>query len=896
MIGLYESATHILVTGPDDDLRTLRLHFRYRPNDYWRSPKFERWKATGGEDGWDGYLHPLRIVSDGVARILRGYRVGLLHACEQNGLEVDIRKLLPRPFARISLEDVPPDLVTADFQLDDYQRRSIQQLLIYGNGVVQASVGAGKTMMCSGCAAMIKARYPDARFIYMTPTERLVRQSYAEMKKFLPEWDISQFGGGRQDKSGKDMVVCTVAMLNRHFRALKASRWFDLFMCILFDECFPATTLVDGRSIASFKTGDFVRSFDHATNTIRRHKITHVFKKRPTYLIRLWLKRGSILCTPNHPFFVRGIGYMPAGLIASGSFICSLAHETTKRRVRLVWQSTHTGEALAKDTGARRTPGLLLARVRQSTIQGCKFKDNDAHKFTLQSAIFSTDENQKSNAKLCLAPKSHGITTSNGMETPSPRRKRKTIASGTGKISESSGLDYGIHCADGLSQNSRRHADTLHAGYCRQQTENRRGSGRRLSPSHESPGTRCTSNEILEWERVDCVEILKPTSDGTFGGLCPDGYVYNLEVENNHNYFADGYLVHNCQHAASATAEKVLLAIPAYFRFGASDSRKVDDPAKFNAILGLFGPMLSETSASPLIQVGRLVRPHHYLVDIPAWQNLYKSVPFKPQPNTGAIVLQGEHWVPGTYKGPVYELDKDGEIVHKTRRVLDDDKNWIEEEVPVTVPGLHLIELDGRDEAVESRWCLLNRLYDRGIVRFVERNNLITEWAIHFSKQDFTTLVVVKRTLHVYILEALIMKAHPQPDKVRILFGWATSKERDTAFEWFADTPGAVLISPLVQEGVSIPQIRAAVVADVVSDFERANQITGRVIRSAEGKEKAEIVWFIERQHPAMRRTSAKVFSELEKIHGYVFLTPCAGPDSISRALEFRTKDLDMAR
>ena len=28
--------------------------------------------------------------------------------------------------------------------------------------------------------------------------------------------------------------------------------------------------------------------------------------------------------------------------------------------------------------------------------------------------------------------------------------------------------------------------------------------------------------------------------------MCPDGFVYDLEIEDNHNYYADGILVHNC--------------------------------------------------------------------------------------------------------------------------------------------------------------------------------------------------------------------------------------------------------------------------------------------------------------------------------------------------------------
>lgn len=39
--------------------------------------------------------------------------------------------------------------------------------------------------------------------------------------------------------------------------------------------------------------------------------------------------------------------------------------------------------------------------------------------------------------------------------------------------------------------------------------------------------------------------------------ICHDGYVYNIEVEELNNYFANGILVHNCHHAAAQTYRKI---------------------------------------------------------------------------------------------------------------------------------------------------------------------------------------------------------------------------------------------------------------------------------------------------------------------------------------------------
>ena len=73
--------------------------------------------------------------------------------------------------------------------------------------------------------------------------------------------------------------------------------------------------------------------------------------------------------------------------------------------------------------------------------------------------------------------------------------------------------------------------------------------GRRESQQRDSTGTGC-AEEFSTWpSRVVSVEVQKPGSlvaSGTdcSGGQCVD--VFNIEVDGNHNYFANGVLVHNC--------------------------------------------------------------------------------------------------------------------------------------------------------------------------------------------------------------------------------------------------------------------------------------------------------------------------------------------------------------
>lgn len=583
MITLHENATHVVVTGKPRELDILSDHFAFRPPNYFFAVAYQRYKVSKGEEGWDGYIYPLQRINHTTAKILRGRKDALIKIAEFEDIEVNCNKLLPYPFAELEIDDVRPDLVAGKFQLDINQRQCILDWLRVGIGFNKVTVGGGKTMTFAGVAAFIKEKYPSARFLYITPSERLVRQVTKEMKMFLPHFRIGQCGGGRHEFDAEDMVVCTVAMLNRHYEDLNETKWFDTFMGILYDE---------------------------------------------------------------------------------------------------------------------------------------------------------------------------------------------------------------VH------------------------------------------------------------------------------------------------------HAGSKTSKKILLTIPAYFRLGASDTGKEDDPVRWNDIQGLFGPLLNEVHAAPLIDIGRLARPHIYIVDIPDWVGRMSQVPFRPDLGSPATMLLDGDWVKGTYAGPVYERDKKNKIKMKSVKTAekDADGEWIVVQEPVTVPGLHLVEINGVEHEIESKWCLLDRMYDRSIVQFKSRNAMIVEWAKYFSSKGWPTVVVATRTTHVYILEALLKQA--LGDKVDILVGEASPTERDAMFEWFKKTPGSVLVTPLVKEGVSINEIRSLIVADHVADYEVARQIIGRAMRPKNGKDnRAHVVWFWDKQHTVLRRGCAKIFTRLEKVEGFKFYHPCAGPESVFTDDFSSTKD-----
>ena len=461
MICIQEKSSFLYLTGDNNDLYTLSDALKFKHPNAWNIDLYRLWRNTDGKKGWDGMIKPLKIDRSGVGVILRGHKDDLLARMAKMKINLDRNsKLLDSPFKDMTTDDIDPRCIAGEFPLDQNQIQCILQWLRHGTGIGKIAVNGGKTAAFAGFAATLKQHMGDARFVYITDRERLQSQVGGEMPKFLPGWDITKFGGGDNDCEGKDLVVCTLAMLRKHKDDLQAMGWFNTFNAVMFDE-------------------------------------------------------------------------------------------------------------------------------------------------------------------------SH-------------------------------------HAA----------ADSSEDLVCR------------------------------------------------FGG--------------------------------------------AFFKVGASDTIKEEDPIAQMRVTGLLGPVRMQVDQLELIEAGRSAQPHIYIVDPPGWRGRHEATPYQPEigSKAWALINGSPDLTPGIYKGPVMKLDDvTGEVVTKKTRVLEGTK-FVSVTAPVTVPGLHTIEIGGVDYEVDSSYCLLDRSVDVSIVRFKERNELITEWSTFFAKQGKRTLVVATRLMHTLILETLICDAY-NPDLVR---------------------------------------------------------------------------------------------------------------------------------
>jgi len=86
-------------------------------------------------------------------------------------------------------------------------------------------------------------------------------------------------------------------------------------------------------------------------------------------------------------------------------------------------------------------------------------------------------------------------------------------------------------------------------------------AGEEVALGTGAAGAGCEEESLFVWARVDRVEVCQQTGLRGHDALCPDGHVYNLEVDQTHTYIANGFVVHNCHHAVSPQHVRVIAAL-----------------------------------------------------------------------------------------------------------------------------------------------------------------------------------------------------------------------------------------------------------------------------------------------------------------------------------------------
>jgi superfamily II DNA or RNA helicase len=485
-------------------------------------------------------------------------------------------------------------------KLRPYQTEAIdgtyQQLSQYASTLLVMATGTGKTVTFAHIA---NAYLKYGRVMMLAHREELIHQGYQKLHLITgkePDVEMGDYHSVQHGVFRSPIVVSTIQTqisgMGGEGRMTKFNP--DEFSLLIIDECFPAGTLIDGRPIETIRVGDIVNSFNHTSNRVEDRRVMKLSRRRTDALAVVTLANGKkIICTPNHPIFTLR-GYIPAGILTCNDMVittidterdkdeaedlCCLRDRVHPEELELLHGSDMLGEVqtcTAEGESQEGSSELLNLRpgscARRTERLGSSEKGTHPLLAGMQVGTFTEDNSDN----LCQARRTnHKVPKNQWNESPrSPSTGidkvegdglEATTAWGQRRIHGSAtitGLCAGL--ADGSGDpdtilEERQSPESVQGGYREFGHENSDRGGWQQPQDDQREGAGFEEGFGLAAIRVEGVEILEQGHSGRFEQLCPDGIVYNLEVDSNHNYFADGILVHNCHHATANSYRRII--------------------------------------------------------------------------------------------------------------------------------------------------------------------------------------------------------------------------------------------------------------------------------------------------------------------------------------------------
>lgn len=406
--------------------------------------------------------------------------------------------------------------------LYEYQKSALEALKKAKNGVLKAPCGSGKTNI-----ALQLIKELGGKALWLTHTKKLLEQSKARCESYF-EGDFGTITEGAVN-IGSDITFATVQTMSK----LDPQLYKNEFSVVVVDECFVGETLIKtnkgNKQIKDIKEGDIVASYNEKTHRIEWKKVlkTMIHQDREVTCI------NDTYCTSNHPWFTQR-GWVKAEEINKNDKI-----------LRCVWKGSK------------------------------KQNKNNMFSRMLLQTFFNTNEEKKPNVRPSKKRKSFKNIKKNELEAQRKRGKwnRRNTATNKTKVSIIRQANLCNSRIRGTNKNAKRKwlPTLLQNRFSNTECQNS-NRNRWSKPSfHLRSRKRQKEKRILKFYGLESVS-LQECGDTKQYRKCT---VYNLEVEDNHNYFANNYLVHNCHHLVGSPTKamqfyKVINSINCRYKFGMS--------------------------------------------------------------------------------------------------------------------------------------------------------------------------------------------------------------------------------------------------------------------------------------------------------------------------------------
>jgi SWI/SNF-related matrix-associated actin-dependent regulator 1 of chromatin subfamily A len=428
-------------------------------------------------------------------------------------------------------------------ELWDYQKATLDYLLERKGGINGDSPGLGKTPTSIAYCNEREAQ----RILVIVPAsvrtqweERIREWSTIPMVKISTMLKVKD---GIHPTAHYQIISYEAARNPAIIRAISKYQW-DVLIC---DECLVGDTLIyteQGmlpiREIVENRLDVRVWSKDLNGN-LRLNRINRWVKSSTFDLVETRANRYSLTSTKGHRIYDETDTPTDAGTLRSGDSVRVLRDDFLEAAA-ISEKSVLQSELLDKSKMGR--TGQNGSRSQEST---------GASDFQRVEGIQQTKDHATEFRSRISRQTKRGIQVAERLTLSSRKRRlRKADTFTTDHSSRVAGLvarmAHGIcYIYQAFGRTVSGIADTLQSRSGQSSLEDRSGSGRSRSQVAEGERARCAQGSPFRIARVESVSIHQ----------CRDQQpvpVYDLEVERDHNYIANGFLVSNCHKMKNADA------------------------------------------------------------------------------------------------------------------------------------------------------------------------------------------------------------------------------------------------------------------------------------------------------------------------------------------------------
>lgn len=329
---------------------------------------------------------------------------------------------------------------------------------------------------------------------------------------------------------------------------------------LVLDECFPYDTEVQTDK-GLMKIGEIVEnqipvkvaSFDFYSNAIDYKPVSHYFKiKRRTRLVTVKHEFGKLTCTEEHLIWTVNRGYVKAIELGPKDVLQLVQNDFLVQKVRnevqTVLRQVVFGEvenAATGNSGCGVYTGMETKNIEREKRNSAAGPINKNEAIQSDSKSGSNRKNKK-NQK---TKRDEQNQTARGKRYLHETTKQTQIGSRTGMDSRTGNTD--------ISEKNERLSPVLQSRFGKKKIQTSRGNRRKRAQLQEIQKIGQKEGPSSRISRVDSVEIHEQRSGHPTETSSPENqFVYCLEVEKNHNFYANGVLVSNCHYCKSRDSQR----------------------------------------------------------------------------------------------------------------------------------------------------------------------------------------------------------------------------------------------------------------------------------------------------------------------------------------------------